>query len=68
MKPLSAELVLGMSLALETCETEIVRARGLLRERGEPNEALLGADRLLARARARLETVRLALDENVESE
>ena len=63
MKPIGAELALGMSLALETCESEIVRARALLRERGDPNEALLSADRLLARVRARIETVRLALDE-----
>ncbi len=63
MKTISAELALGMSLALETCEAEIVRSRALLRERGDPNEALLGADRLLARTRARIETVRLALDE-----
>ena len=63
MKPLSAELALGMSLALETSESEIMRARLLLAERLDPADALITADRLLERARARIETVRIALDE-----
>ncbi len=63
MKPISAELALGMSLALETSESEIARARLLLAEHGDPGDALVTADRLLARARARIDTVRLALDE-----
>jgi len=63
MKPISAELALGMSLALETSEAEITRARLVLAERIDPADALISADRLLERARARLETVRLALDE-----
>lgn len=63
MKPIRAELALGMSLALETSESEITRARLVLAERLEPGDALIAADRPLARARARIETVRLALDE-----
>ena len=63
MKPISAELALGMSLALETSESEIARARLLLADRIDPSDALISADRLLARAWARIQTVRIALDE-----
>ncbi len=65
MKPISAELALGMSLALETSESEIARACLLLADRIDSSDALISADRLLARARARIETVRTALDECV---
>ncbi|HXS53605.1 MAG TPA: hypothetical protein VN782_13820 [Usitatibacter sp.] len=67
MKPISAELALGMSLALETSEAEITRARLLLAERLDPADALISADRLLERARARIQTVRLALDDGAAS-
>lgn len=63
MKPIRAELALGMSLALETSEAEITQARLILAERIDPSDVLITADRLLSRARSRIETVRLALDE-----
>lgn len=63
MKPISAELALGMSLALETSEAEIARARSMLAAGVVPADALPTVDRLLATARTRIETVRLALDE-----
>ncbi|HXZ47697.1 MAG TPA: hypothetical protein VEG27_01685 [Usitatibacter sp.] len=56
----SAELALGMALALESSESDIGRAQALLLD---PLAASEPALQLLARALARIETVRLALDE-----
>jgi hypothetical protein len=63
MSRIGAELALGMSLALESSEADIERALALLDERSGEAEAREMALQLLARARRRIETVRLALGE-----
>jgi len=63
MSRIGAELALGMSLALESSEADIQRALALLDERTDEAEAREMALQLLARARRRIETVRLALGE-----
>jgi hypothetical protein len=60
---ISAELALGMSLALEASEADLERAIALLRDRADPTESIVFAQQLLARARLRIHTVRLALGE-----
>lgn len=63
MSRIGAELALGMSLALESSEADIERALALLDERTDEAEAREMALQILARARRRIETVRLALGE-----
>jgi hypothetical protein len=63
MSRIGAELALGMSLALESSEADIERALALLDERTGEAEAREMALQILARARRRIETVRLALGE-----
>ena len=63
MTRVSTELALGMSLALQASEAELERAIALLRDRADPTESIVLAQQLLARARLRVHTVRLALGE-----
>lgn len=63
MNRISAELALGMSLALEASEADLERIAALLRDRADPIESLMLAEQLLKRARLRIHTVRLALGE-----
>jgi hypothetical protein len=60
---ISAELALGMSLALEASEADLERIAQLLRDRADPVESLRLAEQLLPRAKVRIHTVRLALGE-----
>jgi hypothetical protein len=60
---ISAELALGMSLALEASEADLERIVQLLRDRADPVESLRLAEQLLSRAKLRIHTVRLALGE-----
>lgn len=63
MNAISAELALGMSLALEASEADLERIVQLLRDRADPVESLRLAEQLLSRAKLRIHTVRLALGE-----
>ena len=63
MNTISAELALGMSLALEASESDLERVAALLRDRADPVESLRLAEQLLSRAKVRIHTVRLALGE-----
>ncbi len=59
--PISAELALGIALALESTESDIERARELVRETESASTEGRLAEQLLARAQRRLEKVRDAL-------
>jgi hypothetical protein len=59
--PISCELALGMSLALESSEADIERSRVLIADREGTWESQELASQLLLRAKRRIETVRLAL-------
>lgn len=61
---ISPELAYGMSLLLESSEADIERARAELRAAPDSTEAILRADDLLGRAKARAEAVRLALEDS----
>jgi hypothetical protein len=63
MSRISAELALGMSLALESSEADIERSRVLIADREGTRESQELASQLLMRAKRRIETVRLALGE-----
>ena len=61
MNAISAELALGLWLALESSGLEIDQARGLLRGRSRQCDACERAERVLERVRARIENARRAL-------
>lgn len=63
MNTISAELALGMSLALEASEADLERIAALLHDRADPVDSIKLAGHLLARAKLRIHTVRLALGE-----
>jgi len=58
------ELAHGMSLLLESSEADIERARAQLREAGCGSDVMQRTDELLARAKARAEAVRLAIEDS----
>jgi hypothetical protein len=60
---ISAELALGMSLALEASEADLERAIKLMGDRADPVGSLAVAEQLIARAKLRVHTVRMALGE-----
>jgi hypothetical protein len=62
--PISCELALGMSLALESSEADIERSRVLLADREGTWESQELASQLLLRAKRRIETVRLVLGQS----
>jgi hypothetical protein len=57
----TCELALGMALALESSEVDIERARRLCADGTDPIASRELANQLLARAKRRIETVRIAL-------
>ena len=57
----ATELTLAMTIALESCESDIARVCTLLDDRGEPCTSRELAQQLLGRALRRIETVRAAL-------
>lgn len=56
-----SEFTLAMTLALESCESDIARVCTLLDDRGDPGTSRELAHQLLGRALRRIETVRAAL-------
>jgi hypothetical protein len=63
----SHELALGMALALESAECDLVRIAALLDDRADPAESRELAVQLMARALRRVHAVREALDDVVET-
>jgi len=65
MTSVSQELVLGMSLALESAEADLERIAALLEDRADPVESRELAVQLVVRALRRVRTVKEALDDAV---
>ena len=65
MTSVSQELVLGMSLALESAEADLERIAALLEDRADPVESRELAVQLAVRALRRVRTVKEALDDAV---
>jgi hypothetical protein len=64
MKPVSPELALGIALALGSIESEIQCARAIILHLKDPQGTPECANRLLARACQRLDSVRRVLEES----
>lgn len=67
MSSVSKELALGMSLALESAESDLQRIAGLLEDRADPAESRALALQLAARALRRVQAVKEALDDTVDA-
>jgi HEAT repeat protein len=67
MSSVSQELALGMSLALESAESDLERIAALLEDRADPAESRALAMQLVARALRRVQSVKEALDDAVET-
>ena len=63
----SQELALGMSLALESAESDLQRIAALLEDRADQGESRALAMQLVARALRRVHSVKEALDGAVET-
>ena len=63
----SQELALGMSLALESAESDLHRIAALLEDRADAAESRALAVQLVARALRRVKSVKEALDDAVET-
>jgi len=63
----SQELALGMSLALESAESDLRRIAALLEDRADQSESRALAMQLVARALRRVNSVKEALDGAVET-
>lgn len=66
MTSVSHELALGMALALESAESDLVRIAALLDDRADPAESRELATQLMARALRRVQAVKEALDDVVD--
>ncbi|HEX3061112.1 MAG TPA: hypothetical protein VHP55_00525 [Usitatibacter sp.] len=67
MSAVSHELALGMALALESAEADLMRIAALLDDGADPAEARALALQLAARALRRVRVVKEALDDAVEA-
>ena len=67
MPPVSRELALGMALALESAEADLRRIAALLDDRADPAESRELARQLMLRALRRVQAVKEALDDTVET-
>ncbi|HST02611.1 MAG TPA: hypothetical protein VLJ84_13215 [Usitatibacter sp.] len=67
MSSVSQELALGMSLALESAESDLQRIAALLEDRAGEAESRALAMQLAARALRRVQSVKQALDDAVET-
>ncbi|HXF79250.1 MAG TPA: hypothetical protein VN598_10340 [Usitatibacter sp.] len=67
MTGVSHELALGMALALESAESDLVRVARLMDDRADPAESRELAMQLVARALRRVQIVKEALDDAVET-
>ena len=65
--PVSQELALGMSLALESAGSDLQRIAALLEDRADQAESRALAMQLAARALRRVQSVKEALDDAVET-
>jgi hypothetical protein len=63
----SQELALGMSLALESAESDLRRIAALLEDRADQAESRALAMQLVTRALRRVQSVKEALDDAVET-
>ena len=63
----SQELCLGMSLALESAESDLRRIAALLEDRADQAESRALSMQLVARALRRVQAVKEALDDAVET-